>query len=186
MHRTRDLPRVDRHGEVRRTAGRTTRRRQHRITAWVRSEMRRDTMPRRPLRVAATLTLFLTLILTTLPLTSAGAVVPGGTRRVPAKICDIDWREGTWQVRRLIRCAAHRWPVPGGADLALYIADRESNFLPNAYNASGAAGIYQHLLSYWPGRATTFGFHGWSAFNARANIIVTMKMVHRGGWGPWS
>ena len=21
---------------------------------------------------------------------------------------------------------------------------------------------------------------------SRANIIVTMKMVHRGGWGPWS
>lgn len=135
-------------------------------------------------RTLAALTL--TLILMALPAANAGAVVPHEARRVPAKICDIDWRKGTWQVRQLIRCAAHRWAVPGGAAFALYVADRESNFLPHAYNASGAAGIYQHLLSYWPGRATTFGFHGWSAFNARANIIVTMKMVHGGGWGPWS
>ena len=64
---------------------------------------------------------------------------------------------------------------------------RESMFDPDAYNAwSCAKGIYQHLCRYWPGRAYDYGFKGWSAFNARANIIVTMKMVRRYGWAPWS
>jgi hypothetical protein len=60
-------------------------------------------------------------------------------------------------------------------------------FHPDAYNAGSCAkGIYQHLCAYWPGRASDYGFKGWSAFNARANIIVTMKMVRRYGWAPWS
>jgi hypothetical protein len=41
------------------------------------------------------------------------------------------------------------------------------------------------MLEYWPGRAAAYGFPGWSAFNARANIIVTMEMAQRDGWGPW-
>ena len=70
---------------------------------------------------------------------------------------------------------------------ALYIADRESHFHPRAYNAwSGAMGVYQHLRRYWPGRAFAYGFRGWSGFNARANIIVTMRLVRRlGNWSPW-
>ena len=70
--------------------------------------------------------------------------------------------------------------------MALAIADRESHFEPHAYNPSGCAGIYQHQLRYWPGRAAAYGFRGWSAFNARANIMVTMRMVHLSGWGPWA
>jgi hypothetical protein len=71
--------------------------------------------------------------------------------------------------------------------MALYVADRESEFRPKAYNGySGASGIFQHLSRYWPGRADAFGFGGWSAFNARANIMVTMRMVHRqGDWSDW-
>jgi hypothetical protein len=134
-------------------------------------------------RILAALILTATLVM--LQATTADAA-PLETGRVSARVCDYDWRQGPWHVRQLIRCAATRWSVPGGALMALYVADRESNYDPQAYNPSGAAGIYQHLLSYWPGRATTYGFHGWSAFNARANIIVTMKMVHGSGWGPWS
>jgi hypothetical protein len=130
--------------------------------------------------------LLITAILTVASATTARAVVPEGRYQVPARICDIDWRKGTWQVRQLIRCAAAYWQVPGGADTALAIADRESQFRPDAYNTSGCAGIYQHMLEYWPGRASDYGFPGWSAFNARANIIVTIKMVKQGGWGPWS
>lgn len=132
--------------------------------------------------------LALTAVLLTVPAASTVAA-PGQDlqSRVPRKICRIDWRDGTWHVKKLIRCAVHRWDVPGGARKALYIANRESNFRPRAYNAySGASGIYQHLRRYWPGRATTFGFHGWSAFNARANIMVAIRMVHRlGSWQPW-
>jgi len=106
--------------------------------------------------------------------------------QVPSKVCDYDWRKGTWQVKSLIKCAAEHWTVPGGPAMALAIADRESHYQPRAYNPSGCAGIYQHMLRYWPGRAAAYGFGGWSAFNARANIIVTMRMVHLSGWGPWA
>jgi hypothetical protein len=131
--------------------------------------------------------LILTAVLLLVPAASqAGATTGAGYAEVPRKICPIDWRDGTFHVKKLIRCAAARWNVPGGASKALAIANRESNFHPRAYNSySGAAGIYQHLRHYWPGRARTYGFRGWSAFNARANIMVTMRMVHRGGWGPW-
>ena len=132
--------------------------------------------------------LALTAVLLIVPAAShAGAATPGaGYSEVPRKICPIDWRDGTFHVKKLIRCAAARWTVPGGASKALAIANRESNFHPRAYNSySGSAGIYQHLRHYWPGRARVYGFRGWSAFNARANVMVTMRMVHRGGWGPW-
>jgi len=126
-------------------------------------------------------------ILAIAPASSSGAAIPraGRSSQVPASVCNYDWRKGTFQIRQLIVCAANRWPVPGGAAAALAIADRESNFQPGAYNPAGSAGIYQHLLRYWPGRAASYGFAGWSAFNARANIIVTMRMVNQGGWGPW-
>ena len=126
-------------------------------------------------------------IVTIVPASMSGAAGSGSRRhaQVPARICNVDWRKGTFQVKRLIRCAAHHWHVPGGADMALYVADRESHYYPNAYNPSGCAGIYQHMLRYWPSRAAAYGFRGWSAFNARANIIVTMRMVSHDGWGPW-
>src|SRR5262245_34398353 len=102
--------------------------------------------------------LFLTALLLIVPIASAKADGGTGYREVPRRICPIDWREGTWHVKKLIRCAAHRWSVPGGASKALYIANRESHFYPRAYNSySGASGIYQHLRRYWPGRARTFG-----------------------------
>jgi hypothetical protein len=130
--------------------------------------------------------LSITAILTIVPASVSQAEPVGEHHQVPATICNFDWHRGTWQIKRLIRCAALHWKVPGGPQMALYIANRESKFRPNAYNPSGCAGIYQHMLKYWPGRADAYGFPGWSAFNARANIIVTMEMVQRGGWGPWA
>ncbi|MEP7059351.1 MAG: transglycosylase SLT domain-containing protein [Actinomycetota bacterium] len=128
------------------------------------------------------------VVLTLLPALSADAATSGGSRRyryVSSQVCPIDWRQGTKQVKRLIMCAAHHWSVPGGRAKALRIAYRESRYHPRAYNSSGAEGIYQHMRSFWPNRAYMYGFKGWSAFDARANIIVTMRMVRRGGWGPW-
>ncbi len=136
------------------------------------------------LRRHAVAALSIAVILTIVP-ASISQAVPEGRHQVPARICNYDWHKGTWQIKQLIRCAAHYWKVPGGADTALAIADRESHFHPTAYNPSGCAGIFQQMLRYWPGRASAYGFAGWSAFNARANIIVSMRMVARGGWGPW-
>jgi hypothetical protein len=126
-----------------------------------------------------------TLILTTLIIASPVAPMTGEAYSyTPRKICAIDWRAGRTEVKRLIRCAAHHWGV--NAHEAVSIAHRESLFHPDAYNSGSCAkGIYQHLCRYWPERAFDYGFKGHSAFNARANIIVTMKMVRRHGWGPW-
>lgn len=144
----------------------------------------------RAIRLRRTLvpTLILTaMIFTTFPVAQASASTnTSGTRYTytSSKICPIKWRQSTWKLKRLLRCAARYYGV--NVDKALEIAKRESRFVPTAYNATTCAkGIYQHLCKYWPTRAYDFGFRDWSAYNARANIIVTMKMVRRYGWGPW-
>ena len=119
--------------------------------------------------------------------TTSEAMVQRDRQRVVSthKVCPIDWRKSTWHVKQLIRCAASHHGV--STKRSLYVAWRESRYRPSAYNAAGgAAGIYQHLLKYWPDRAADFGFRRWSAFNARANIMVTMRMVKHYGWGPWA
>ena len=132
--------------------------------------------------------LFLTASLLAI-VTAASLTMPAHARETEVSdyVCRIDWRKGEWHVKQLIRCAEDRWNVPGGARMALSVAGRESKFRSDAYNSySGASGIFQHLRRYWPGRADAFGFGGWSAFNARANIMVTMRMVHRSGsWSGW-
>jgi len=97
-------------------------------------------------------------------------------------------------MQRLVVCVFGTF-APGESVMALYVADRESHFYPWALNSSsGASGLFQHLASYWPGRAAAylqrawFGKGAWpaSAFDPRAAAIVTAKMVAQSGWGPWS
>jgi hypothetical protein len=137
------------------------------------------------LRRAIGATLIATAILTVSPMSTAGASPTQGSLSTTAKqVCRIDWRDGRPYVKHLIRCAARRYGV--NVDRALYYAHRESRFHPKAFNSwSCAKGVYQHLCNYWPGRAKKYGFDDWSAYNARANIIVTMRMVRRYGWAPW-
>ena len=128
----------------------------------------------------------LTAVIMSFPIatTSEAMVERGATRHLSLRICPIDWRQSPWHVKRLIRCVAAHYGV--SERKALYVAWRESRYRPSAYNNyGGAAGIYQHLLKYWPHRAADFGFRDWSVFNARANIFVTMRMVMRYGWDPW-
>jgi hypothetical protein len=124
-------------------------------------------------------------VIMSFPLTTSEATVQREVHRlVRPRICPIDWRRSPWHVKQLIRCAASHFGVEERK--ALYVAWRESRYRPSAYNtAGGAAGIYQHLLKYWPGRAADYGFPNWPAFNARANIFVTMRMVRTYGWDPW-
>lgn len=130
-------------------------------------------------------TLILTALTTTFPVATASAVTAEASYTyTPRTICPVDWREGRWAVKKLIRCAANYYGV--SVEKALYVANRESNYEPDAYNASSCAkGVFQHLCTYWPGRAHSYGFKGWSPYNARANTIVSMKMVRRYGWSPW-
>lgn len=125
--------------------------------------------------------------------------------------CPIHWRfkpraehreEIEAAVRKLIRCAALRWPVPGGAAKALKVFECESGYWPWAIGADNL-GVGQHKDDYWPSRARRLlkraWFPGWRppapygstgdrrlAFNARANVLVSVRMAHRVGWGPWA
>lgn len=136
----------------------------------------------RNMRRSVGATLILTATLTILPAFTAPQVE--AYTYTPKRICDIDWRKGRWHVKKLIKCSARHWGV--NPRKALWVADRESDFRPKAFNRSSCAkGIFQHLCRYWDGRAYAYGFKDRSAFNGRANIIVTMKMVRRYGWSPW-
>lgn len=113
-------------------------------------------------------------------------VAPASARtRVKDWVCDYRWQDGPRQVKKVIRCAARRWRVPGGPRKALSVARCESGFRPGAY-ASGNAGVFQQALEYWPGRARHYGFPGVSAYNGRANVIVSVRMAHASGWSAWS
>jgi hypothetical protein len=154
-------------------------------TAGVHMRMTRAIRHRR----ALVATLVLTAIFT-FPTTQASSVSRDGGSELSAvtgtmdTICHIDWRRGPRAVKRLIRCVAGYYDVD--ADKALYVARRESRFDPQAYNSSSCAkGLFQHLCRYWPDRADVYGFNDWSAYNGRANVFVTIKMVKRVGWQPW-
>jgi len=123
------------------------------------------------------------------------AIVPGtaratypepNARTLSTKICDYDWKASKREVKQLIRCAARHWGSPGGANKALDVARCESGFQTDAYNPSGYAGVYQQALRYWPGRADKWGFPDRSAYNGRANIIVSVRMANSAdGWHIW-
>lgn len=97
------------------------------------------------------------------------------------------------RVKHLIACAERVYPSTGGLSQALCVAHRESRYWPWAHNeSSDARGLFQHLQRYWPGRVTSHLRQRWmphvwqpSAYNARANVLVTMRMARSGGWGPW-
>ena len=93
--------------------------------------------------------------------------------------------------KRTIACAVEKFGL-GNVSLstALAIADRESNFDPEAYNPSGCAGVYQQMVSYWPGRVAAWWDKDWfwrtpSAFNMRANVVVSIRMMAHGGMSNW-
>lgn len=54
------------------------------------------------------------------------------------------------EIRRTIRCAVRRWPVPGGPSFAIAVARCESGFEAEAYNAGGYGGVYQQSIRRWP------------------------------------
>lgn len=95
-----------------------------------------------------------------------------------------------------IRAAADRFNV--SRSIMLCIARRESGdgLDETAYNSgSGASGLYQHLRRYWAGRVDFYNARvgKWlkvqpnaSPFSARANALVSARMMHTGGFGPWA
>ena len=92
---------------------------------------------------------------------------------------------------RMITCATDRWPVPGGAEKAICIADRESGLIPWASSPTGQyVGLFQHSAEAWPDRYDEWTQPYWelkrNPLNGRTNSIVTIRMVNDAGWGPWA
>jgi hypothetical protein len=104
--------------------------------------------------------------------------------------CDADRVAGeTIQhfMKRKITCAVDLFgPVPGGADRAICIADRESGLIPTASSPTGMyVGLFQHSAAMWPDRYAKWTDPSWglsdSAFSGRTQAIVTIRMVHAAG-----
>lgn len=111
----------------------------------------------------------------------------------PQRYCRTSNGNG-WSVRdvkQLIRCAARKWRVSGGIRKALSVARCESGFDEHNYYA-GHYGVYQFLrstfdsaISHMKKLIRRFNLHR-NIWNARMNVIAAIKLVHGGGWGPWS
>lgn len=96
----------------------------------------------------------------------------------------------TRRVHQLLRCAGHTYGV--SVPRLVCTADRESSFWPWADSGS-SKGVMQQNAVYWPGRVRAFWERRWapnsyppSYFSARANIIVSARMIRAGGWSSWS
>ena len=127
-----------------------------------------------------------------------GGVANAGTRQQSGP-CDgasshirpsMGYTEVSKRVHQLIRCASNRYGISTARMTCT--ADRESSFWPYADSGS-SKGVMQQNATYWPGRVHAFWVRSWmprhyppSIFNARANIIVSAKMIRAGGWSPWS
>lgn len=93
-------------------------------------------------------------------------------------------------VKDLIRCAAKKWEVPGGAARAICIARTESGLNPKSASADGSyLGLFQHSADAWSDRYDDWALKAWEldprARNGRTNTIVTIRMVNANGWGSW-
>lgn len=107
-------------------------------------------------------------------------------------------RRGSWtgpEVRKTIRAAVARWHVSGGVRKAFSVVRCESGFNENAFNPSGCngygcGGVFQQHLGYWRDRQRAYNSRRWHLadawHNARANIVVSVRMIHSQGWGGWS
>ena len=107
--------------------------------------------------------------------------------------CDFHVEEGQTvrqHSRAQIQCAVARWVVPGGEAVALCIAKRESGLLPWAESRDGLnKGLFQQHVDYWHGNYDAYSQPAWQLprriLSGRTNTIVSIRMAHAIGWGPW-
>jgi len=93
------------------------------------------------------------------------------------------------EVRDVIRCVGRNFGV--SVSTMLRIARCESGYSAYASNGGNYLGVFQHSAQYWPSRQNWADRRGrWniaeSAFDARANTIVSARMMRGGGFGAWS
>jgi hypothetical protein len=103
--------------------------------------------------------------------------------------------KGTWTAREerlTAACVEAKWPVPGGLQKMVQVGSCESGWYRLANNGGNYLGLFQHAAPYWSGRVGSlmpraWRLGQWSRWqNSRAQIVVTARMVHSGGWGPWT
>jgi len=67
------------------------------------------------------------------------------------------------------------------------IPPRESGWNPDTQNcSSGACGLFQHLPSYWPGRAEEIGLPEADCRDPWANALAAAMLFKRAGYSPWA
>jgi hypothetical protein len=74
----------------------------------------------------------------------------------------------------------------GDANYHIKIARCESGLRSGATGGGLYAGVFQQHLGYWPARAARFGFAGASAYDANANVAVSIAMMRTMGYGHWA
>ena len=117
-----------------------------------------------------------------------------------------DWRwdecrfqglqRGVWtatEERLTAQCVLSHWSVPGGLAKLTAVIACESGWNRLAYNPHGPyLGLAQHAGRYWIGRVNSYEPAAWDKGlsrnwrNSRAQLVVTARMVHAGGWTPWA
>jgi hypothetical protein len=101
--------------------------------------------------------------------------------KYPKWKCGYHWTKGKWHRKKLIKCQAERKGL--SARKAIQVARCESGLNPSATGGGGLyLGLFQQHSGYWPERAQSAGFGGWSAYNGRANAFVSLAMAASSGW----
>lgn len=118
-------------------------------------------------------------------------------QQIRERTCRFQWLDrGTWTPReehRTLVCVVDRFgPIYGGVPKAQAVGECESHWYRLASNGGAFLGLFQHAASAWYWRVRSYMPLGWrvgpwsSWKNSRAQIVVTVRMVHAGGWSPWS
>ncbi len=146
---------------------------------------------RRAVAIAATVGAVATISALPAQAFTQGAATPRDERTGPCPLTRVDGETIQDFSRRIITCVADRWPVPGGAETAICIADRESGLIPTASSPTGLyLGLFQHSAAAWGDRYLEWTRPSWglkpNALNGRTNAVVTLRMVNAEGWGPWA
>jgi hypothetical protein len=126
-------------------------------------------------------------------------------QQIRERTCRFQWVDrATWtarEERRTLACVVDRFgPVEGGIPKVEQVGSCESGW--NRYAENGDhdgrlepyeyLGLFQHEATSWAGRVEWAMPDGWRVgpwarwTNSRAQIVVTIRMVHASGWGAWS
>jgi hypothetical protein len=104
-------------------------------------------------------------------------------RRVGARVPTVPAAVPT-NIEGIIRDAAARYGAD--PDQLLRVAWCESRYNPNAYNPSGAAGLFQFMPRTWAANSARVGLAGASPFDPVAAANVAAWMFARGAAAQWS